>query len=150
MLDNRPGGLFHRMRLGVLFFIAGSAFVQLSAQQIPKPVLIFKGSMRNASGITQYNFAVSNYSAYSGEFFKPAPDLPPCGVNHDASRMWVEIFDNDQKHISGFCAMKASAELQKLWFAVPVGKQAPEWIRVVLRDRRTGQTTEDRLKIPKR
>src|ERR1700730_9899409 len=76
---------------------------------------------------------------YSDELFRPAPDLPPCGLNHDASRMWVEIFDDDQRRIYSFCAMKARAQLQKLWFAVPDGKKAPEWIRVVLKDRRTGR-----------
>jgi hypothetical protein len=136
------------MRLGVICFLL-SAVVQVSAQELPKPVLIFNGSVRSGSHFTQYNFAVSNYSAYPDELFRPAPDLPPCGLNHDASRTWVDIFGDDQQRIYGFCAMKAAADLQKLWFAVPDGKQAPEWIRVVLKDRRTGKTAEGRLKIPK-
>jgi len=123
---------------------------QLVAQQLPKPALVYNGSRDNGLHFIQYTFAVSNYSEYPDELFRPAPDLPPCGLNDDASRMWVEIFDDDQQRLYGFCALKAPAELQKLWFAIPEGKQPPAWIRVVLKDRQTGQTTEGRLAIPKR
>jgi hypothetical protein len=61
----------------------------------------------------------------------------------------VEIFGDNGRRIYGFCALTNSAELQKLWFAVAQGMPAPKWIRVVLKDRRTGQTAESRLDIPK-
>ena len=64
--------------------------------------------------------------------------------------MWVEIFDGDQQYLYGFCAIETPTELQKLWFATPAGAHPPAWIRVVLRDRRTGQIAEGRLQIPKR
>jgi hypothetical protein len=64
--------------------------------------------------------------------------------------MWVEINGDQGEHLNGFCAMKASTELQKLWFAIPTGKPAPKWVRVVLDDRRAKRKTEARLDIPAR
>jgi hypothetical protein len=122
----------------------------LAQHQPAKPALIYKGASQGPSNFTQYNFAVSNYSSYAAELFRPAPDLPPCGLNRESSRMWVEIYGDHGERIYGFCAIKASTELQKLWFAVPTGKPAPKWIRVTLEDRRTGQKAEGRLDIPAR
>jgi hypothetical protein len=138
------------MKIAVMLFLTASYLVSLRAQDLPIPVLEYKGSGDNGSHITQYNFAISNYAAYPGELFLPAPDLPPCGRNRNSSQTWIEIFDHTGNYVYGFCGLKDSSDLQKLWFAIPEGKQAPKWIRVVVNDRRTGRTAEGRLDIPTR
>jgi hypothetical protein len=64
------------MRIGISLF-ATVTLLQLPAQQLlPRPYLVYKGATDNPSHFTQYNFAVSNYSSYSDELFRWAPDLP--------------------------------------------------------------------------
>jgi hypothetical protein len=124
--------------------------VPLFAQSLPEPTLTYQGSADNGLRFTHFNFAVANYRDFSDELFQAAPDLPPCGLNHSASRTWTEIFDNAGQRLYGFCAMKASVELQRLWFALPAGTRPPKWIRVRIEDRRTGRSVEGRLDIPDR
>lgn len=76
---------------------------------------------------------VVNWSSYSNEMFRPAPDLPPCGLNTSSSRTWVDIYDADtNKRIYGFCALGSSDGLQKIWF-MPKTKKGRVYI--VLKDR---------------
>lgn len=135
------------MRVNALLLPGVLALVPLVAEPLPKPELTYKGSVDGGSGFTQYNFAVVNYQAFSDELFQAAPDLPPCGRNNSASRTWTEIFDDAGRRIYGFCAMKSSTELQKLWFALPAATRPPKWIRVRIQDRRTGRSSEGRLDI---
>jgi len=87
---------------------------------------------------TRYRMNVVNWSDYPEELFEPAPDLPPCGLNDNASRTWVHIYKADGSYIYGFCAFSAPSNLTLLWFAVPQGTDPPEEVYITLRDRRCG------------
>lgn len=136
------------MRITIILLLMTASLSTMRAQQLPKPVLEYKGSVKSGPQFTQFNFAISNYAAYPDELFRPAPDLPPCGRNAESSRSWIEIFNERGDRLYGFCGLQSAIELQKLWFAIPEGQRPPRWIRVVLNDRRTRRTAEDRLYLP--
>ena len=80
---------------------------------------------------------VQNASAFPAELFEPAPDLPPCGSNTNASRTWVDIVNaQGDSRLYGFCALSSSDGLKSLWFAVEQGAPTPANVYVVLKDRR--------------
>ena len=137
------------MKPAILLLLLAGPSIPLPAQDIPKPVLAFRGTDHNGSGYTQYKFEISNYSEYPAALFEAAPDLPPCGRNPNASRTWIEIFDDQGSYVYGFCALKQPAELQNLWFARRTGADPPKSIRVVVKDRKAGKQSEAELLIPK-
>lgn len=89
---------------------------------------------------TRYGLAVSNWSAFPDELFAVASDLPPCGLNPNASRTWVDIYAGTGNRIYGFCALSAAAGLQFLWFGIRRGVAPPECVYVTLYDRRCNLT----------
>ncbi|MEO7970526.1 MAG: CARDB domain-containing protein [bacterium] len=111
------------------------------AQTLPTPQLVFAGTEdyeANGKQWTRYKLALLNRSAYEGELFTAAPDLPPCGTNQNSARTWVDIFNRQgRKRIYGFCALKGPAELGHLWFAIEKGTAAPEAVYITITDRRT-------------
>src|SRR6202022_4723219 len=125
----------------------GSALsTSLLGQSLPVPVLVNTGSEKYAYGV-RYRFGVSNHAQYADVLFEPAPDLPPCGLNHNSARTWIQIIYDDGERTYGFCALKAAGDLQKLWVPVAAGRRTPQWIRVVITDRRTGREAESKLDI---
>jgi hypothetical protein len=114
-------------------------FGKLTAQSSPNPVLAFKGT-ENKNGYVYYNLTVTNWQQISSNLFVSAPDLPPCGLNNNASRTWVDIYDaQSNQRLYGFCAFSNSESLTKLWFAVQQGKTPPQSVYIVLHDRRTNK-----------
>ncbi len=90
---------------------------------------------------TSYKLRIANWKQLPDTLFQPAPDLPPCGQNANASRSWLDIFDGttDQR-IYGFCALSSAQMLgQETWFGVQLGAQPPTKVFVKLVDRRTGR-----------
>ncbi len=83
---------------------------------------------------------IENWAEFPAELFEPAPDLPPCGLNTEASRTWVKIrnADNDN-YIYGFCALSSPQDLTLIWFAIEQGSNPPAGVYVVLEDRRTNE-----------
>jgi hypothetical protein len=109
-----------------------------------KPILILKGKEDyEVSGITFTRFIleISNYNKFPDELFSPAPDLPPCGNNPNASRTWVDIYDGtNNQHIYGFCALNHAEDLTGIWFSIQKGQPIPDTVYVKMIDRRTGNT----------
>ncbi len=110
---------------------------------IPEPKLIVTGTESYAAGGKQwirYELIIENWAEFPAELFEPAPDLPPCGLNTEASRTWVKIrnADNDN-YIYGFCALSSPQDLTSIWFAVEQGLNPPAGVYVVLEDRRTNE-----------
>jgi len=105
---------------------------------LPNPIVAFTGTENYQVGgqnMVRYKLAVKNHAAYPDAIFVPAPKLPPCGANVNASRTWVDIYHATQKiYIYGFCALGSSNDLINLWFAVPAA-QSPPSVVVVLNDR---------------
>jgi hypothetical protein len=94
----------------------------------------YTGSDGNA--YTKYRLNVTNKSAYPDQLFAAAPDLPPCGLNTNSSRTWVDIHDDDGARLYGFCALSNADSLGNLWFARARGVPPPECVSATLTDRR--------------
>jgi hypothetical protein len=125
--------------LGLILFAAvgGSATAQTP---LPNPVLVFTAPEYFQNGGKQwirYRFNVDNFSAYPKEMFAAAPELPPCGQNTNASRTWVDIYDQSGKRLNGFCAFGSPDDLNKVWFALEDDVIPPSWVYIELTDRKT-------------
>jgi hypothetical protein len=98
---------------------------------------------------TLYRLTVVNRDDYPASLFKASPTLPPCGLNKNSSRTWVYIFDQNKKYIYGFCALSQPADLNLIWFAVPVGTAPPKAVYINMTDRACNTTwTSNLLKLP--
>jgi hypothetical protein len=115
-------------------------------QRLPR--LAYKGkedSSVGVNGFTRYQLTVLNRAAYPTEWFKPSPDLPPIGLNRQASRTIVEIYDGNGVRLYGFCALRCGEHLDRLWFAVRQGAPPPEQVYIVLYDRKLGRSYKSNL-----
>jgi hypothetical protein len=111
---------------------------------LENPVLASNGSEdfvgSDGTEFTRYLLTVTNRDLYPDDMFEPAPGLPPCGLNTDSSRSWVDIFDDLGQRRYGFCAFTSSEGLANLWFAVPKGASPPAGVYVEITDRQCGTT----------
>ncbi len=107
---------------------------------LPAPRLTYTGKEDYTVGgvtYTRYKLSVANRDDYPASLFKPAPDLPPCGLNTNSARTWVNIYNSfDGGYIYGFCALSSPSDLDGLWFAVPKGEVPPKSVYITLNDRR--------------
>jgi hypothetical protein len=70
--------------------------------------------------------------------FAAAPNLPPCGLNTNSSRTWVDFFNGrTNARLYGFCALGSPENLGRIWFATPEGEIPPSYIYIVIHDRQT-------------
>ncbi|NLH17483.1 MAG: hypothetical protein GX455_12980, partial [Phycisphaerae bacterium] len=92
-------------------------------------------------GYTRYLFRVNNWYAYPNELFEPSPDLPPCGLNENSSRTWVEIYNfHTGEQVYGFCGLDEAHDLHdRLSVSFPTGETPPP-IYIKLVDRRCDTT----------
>jgi hypothetical protein len=108
-------------------------------QGLPNPVLELAGTEDytvSGTDFTRYMIPVTNWDVYPAELFEAAPDLPPCGLNTESTRTWVDIYNQDDVRIYGFCALGAPEDLKEIWFAVEKGEAPPESVYIVMIDRR--------------
>ncbi len=106
---------------------------------LPAPELVVTGTEDYSVGgreYTRYLLSVTNYSAFPDELFEAAPDLPPCGLNPNASRTWVQIYAENGTRLYGFCALSSAEGLNSLWFALPRREIPPDFVYITLTDRR--------------
>ena len=122
---------------------------------IPKPKLVLDSRTPtpydNAVGdpYLMYSLSVRNSESFPDALFTSAPLLPPCGLNSASSRSWVSIYDDTDTYIYGFCGLMIAAELNDIWFAVPVGGAVPKRVYITIWDRATGATyTSNSVPIP--
>jgi hypothetical protein len=90
-------------------------------------------------------YDVLNKADYPADMFAAAPSLPPCGLNTNASRTWVDFFDATGKRIYGFCALSKPADLGKIWFAYEEGTIPPSYVYIELNDRQTNTKYKSNL-----
>ncbi|BAP54726.1 hypothetical protein THII_0429 [Thioploca ingrica] len=105
---------------------------------LPQPELEVLGSENyeaNGQQWTRYKLAITNSELLPPELFKAAPNLPPCGLNANSSRTWVDIYDSAGPRLYGFCALNSPNQLKDIWFAVPKGQTPPQCVHVELNDR---------------
>jgi hypothetical protein len=107
---------------------------------LPTPVLAFTGKEARTVRGNEFwyvSLSITNWQDFSADYFQASPDLPPCGMNANASRTWVDIFNAaTHRRLYGFCGISSPDTLTKLWFAVPVSEQIPERVYVQFEDRR--------------
>ena len=111
-----------------------------TAQPMPKPVLVFLGQEFFQTGGKQwvrYRYFVENADTYPNTLFAAAPNLPPCGLNTNAARTWVDFFDKAGKRLNGFCALGSNKDLNGIWFALEVGVVPPSYVLIEMTDRQT-------------
>ena len=133
-------------RLALLRLLALPALVALAgptgAQNapLPKPVLYLLGDEYYSAGgknWVRHRYDVFNKSAYPAALFAAAPSLPPCGLNTNSSRSWVDFYDQSGKRLYGFCSLGSPNDLGSIWFATEEGTVPPSWIYVEITDRQT-------------
>jgi len=105
---------------------------------LPDPQLVLTGTenvMVNGVQRLHYLLSVTNRDSYPESLFAPSPDLPPCGLNTASSRTWVDIYDQDDQRVYGFCALGSPENLNNLWFDAAMVSDTTTAVRVVLNDR---------------
>jgi hypothetical protein len=111
------------------------------SQNLPSPTILQEGGPEeyeaNGKLWKRYKLTVANRASYPAELFAPAPDLPPCGLNRNSSRAWVNILEgSSQKPIYGYCALGSPEDMKDIGFSVPSTESPPRTVRVVILDRR--------------
>jgi len=121
----------------VLVFIAARAFSQVPCGPVmPKPKLGFL-SKNVDGGFMRYWFTVTNRAQYPNILFAASPNLPPCGLNNNASRTWLDIFNGGNgQRIYGYCALSSNTQMGRLSFAVPLTAPQPKSFFITLTDRK--------------
>lgn len=124
--------------------LAGALIPGASASQtarLPNPILYLTGQeayTANGQNFIRYRYDVFNKDAYPAAMFAAAPGLPPCGQNANASRTWVDFYQNrTNQRIYGFCALGRPQDLGSIWFALPEGQVPPSYVYIELTDRQT-------------
>lgn len=113
---------------------AGTAVAQ------PNPVLYLTHSepyTANGQDFMRYSYDVFNKDQYPAAMFAAAPNLPPCGLNHNSSRSWVDFFDSRGHRLYGFCALGNPQNMGSIWFALPLGQLPPSYVYIEITDRQT-------------
>ena len=134
--------------LGLLTIVVLLACRNSVSAQIPNPVLYLTRTeyvVVNGKSLARYHYDVLNKEVYPANMFAAAPGLPPCGANTNASRSWVDIFDQRGKRLKGFCALNSPDKLDGLWFAIEVDEIPPSWIYIEINDRQTNTKYKSNL-----
>jgi hypothetical protein len=136
------------LQWATLAISAAATAAVAQAQPIPNPVLYLTGTEFYSTGgknFIRYNYDVLNKGAYPAAMFAASPSLPPCGLNANSSRSWVDFFDQSGKRLYGFCSLGDPANLGKIWFAMEEGVVPPSWIYVEINDRQTNTKYKSNL-----
>jgi hypothetical protein len=119
-----------------------------SAAINPNPVLYMTGTEAFSAGgkdWIRYKYDVLNKADYPAELFAAAPALPPCGLNTNSSRTWLDFFDLSGKRLYGFCALGNPANLGSIWFAMEEGVIPPSYVYIEMTDRQTNTKYKSNL-----
>lgn len=128
--------------------LASGRVSSMQTAALPNPILFFTAQEHYETGgksFTRYKYAVQNYKAYPDALFAPSPALPPCGRNTNASRTWVDFFDQRGRRLNGFCALASSADLNTIWFALESDVIPPSWVYMEMTDRQTNTKYKSNL-----
>ncbi len=134
--------------LAVVFAVVLATQSSSAAPPLPNPILfITSQEYVTVSGkqIVRYHYDVFNKDAYPAEMFAAAPNLPPCGSNTNASRTWVDFYDQRGKKLNGFCALGKPSDLGKIWVAFEADAIPPSWIYIEMTDRQTNTKYKSNL-----
>ena len=101
----------------------------------------------NGEPWVRYYLRVNNWQDYDNSLFAAAPDLAPCGKNTNSARTWVDIFDDNNQRLYGFCALGQASDLQNLWVARPLA-QPLNGVYIELLDRRANRSARSNIVAP--
>lgn len=143
------------MRVRKIFAIC-AAFTAVSCAPMPTqpqfgspaPVLYLKSMEAYSTGgkdWIRYEYDVLNKDQYPPDMFDAAPTLPPCGLNANSSRTWVDFYDSTDTRLYGFCALGSPSDLGNIWFAMEEGVVPPSYVYITLTDRQTNTTYKSNL-----
>lgn len=126
-----------------------AAQTTVAQERLPNPSLNFLGQQHyeetGGKKLVRYHFEVVNKDKYPAELFAKAPDLPPCGVNKNSARAWVDIYDQRGKRLQGFCAFTKPDDLSKIWFALDHEEVPPSYVYIEITDRKTNTKYKSNL-----
>jgi hypothetical protein len=131
---------------GLAFLLAAKSATAVPAT--PNPILYLTGTEAFEQGsktFIRYRYDVFNKDQYPAAMFAAAPALPPCGLNTNASRTWVDVFDSRGKRLNRFCAFGNPNDLRSIWFALEEGVAPPSYVFIVLTDRQTNTQYKSNL-----
>ena len=114
----------------------------------PNPVLYMTHTeyyTANGKNWIRYSFDVLNKDEYPVAMFAAAPGLPPCGLNTNSSRSWIDFFDQSGRRLYGFCALGKPDDLGKIWFSVEDGTVPPSYVYIEINDRQTNTKYKSNL-----
>ena len=93
-----------------------------SLLQTPRLQVLGRHSL---NGVDNYKLSVANWRDFPESLFVPSPQLPPCGLNAQASRTWVEIFVvPGHTRVYGYCSLDAPSALVNTMYA-PIPSRSP-------------------------
>jgi hypothetical protein len=123
-------------------------FARTQNAPLPNPVLYLANAefyMTGGQGFMRYNYQVLNFDAYPNAMFAAAPALPPCGNNHNASRTWVDLYDQRGTRLYGFCNLGKNGDLNGIWFSLKADEIPPSYVYIELTDRQTNTKYKSNL-----
>ena len=126
----------------------GSSYQASPQRPLPNPVLYLTSTeVYTNAGQTfvRYKLDVDNKSSYPDDLFAAAPTLPPCGLNKNSSRTWVDVLDSRGKRLYGFCALGKASDLGSIWFSTKEDEVPPSWVYIEMTDRQTGTKYKSNL-----
>jgi len=129
------------MKLTHLAVIILALSITVLGQTMPKPklkLIAVTDGVNNGFAVKVYEIEVVNRADISDEFFIAAPALPPCGTNTNASRTWINLYNEKSTRMYGWCGVKSNSELASLGFMIPAGEPQPKKIFIDLVDRAEG------------
>jgi hypothetical protein len=147
-MKNRARRMRALFGIGLVLTLSTYGLANPAHPVIPNPVITFLGAEYltvSGSQQTRYYFEVFNREDYPPDMFAASPKLPPCGANTNASRTWIDIFDQSGKRLYGFCAIGKPDDLNKLWFGLPSDVVPPSWIYIEFTDRQTNTKYKSNL-----
>ncbi|TFI59235.1 hypothetical protein E2493_05155 [Sphingomonas parva] len=115
----------------------------------PNPILYLTSQEYYSAGgknWVRHRYDVFNKDQYPADMFAAAPSLPPCGLNTNSSRSWVDFFDGRTgKRLYGFCALGSPQNLGQIWFATEEGTIPPSYVYIEITDRQTNTKYKSNL-----
>ncbi|HEX6740620.1 MAG TPA: hypothetical protein VF079_02345 [Sphingomicrobium sp.] len=114
----------------------------------PNPVLYLTGTEFYTAGgknWIRHRYDVLNKGQYPAALFAAAPSLPPCGLNANSSRTWVDFYDQGGHRLYGFCALGTPANLGSIWFSTEENVVPPSWVYIEMTDRQTNTKYKSNL-----
>lgn len=102
--------------------------------ELPVPVLVFKGKSATDDFKIRWDFEIENWSDFSPELFLPSPGLPPCGSIKAGPRTYIRFVSSRGQGLGMLCGVNDPEKLEDIYFVA--GNIGSPDVYVELIDRR--------------